>query len=390
MSIGQSFTTGNAMGIFQGVRALLSNPAFLAVAAPLAMVGGSLQAGANTVDQLRSFMITTQTGAYDVKGVRADARGIFSRLGLEPEAGLNMYGSFIKASGGRAMSQSELLAMTGITRSRDISPELLSQTSGFQRYSPTGGSGVDVVVGFERALQRLYPEDFKRKLVQLPEMMNVYNSLAHQMVYATGQVDSKTMTNFISSIQEGLGVEGINLQRHAQGMVRGFGRSSNNFTRMMQFGALREINPDISYQQALEIMEDPTKNPEYMRAFERRMRRMDPNTYRAWMSTMGLGAAESRKYYESGGFEEVFTSMQKRQDKTLPSMAESADKYYTEAREFQDTFKVFKDEIKDAIKSTAVDFAKSIEYFASGRFEREFSGLSSEAKKFILKSLVSH
>jgi hypothetical protein len=159
---------------------------------------------------------------------------------------------------------------------------------------------------------------------------------------------------------------------------------------MMQFGALREINPDISYQQALEIMEDPTKNPEYMRAFERRMRRMDPNTYRAWMSTMGLGAAESRKYYESGGFEEVFTSMQKRQDKTLPSMAESADKYYTEAREFQDTFKVFKDEIKDAIKSTAVDFAKSIEYFASGRFEREFSGLSSEAKKFILKSLVSH
>ena len=381
MATGQSFASGNMMGMLAGARGLMMNPAAAAILLPLAITGGGVAAGMNATEQLRSYMIATQTGASSILGERINRGGVFHNIGLETNEGMNLYGNVLRATGGMRVSENELLTLASVTRSRDISPELLNQTVGFQRYSNSGGA-MTVVTAFEKALQRLYPEDFKRKLVQLPEMMNVYNSLAQQMVQTTGGVNTEAMSAFISGIQGGFGVEGQNLQRYASGMMRGFGGSKNSFVRMMQFNALRRVNPNMSYQGALEALEDPTSNVDYMRVMERQMRSQGLTLYRSWMQSMGLGAKEARQAFESGDFEKAFEIMKSGKEKTIPSEKENLNKYFGEAQKYQSQVQSTLDEIKDLLKTEGIKIAEIFDLTFSGDFQEALKKLPDSPLRF--------
>lgn len=383
MNLGGAFATGNVGGIARSMMSFLTSPqglATLAVIAPIAAIGGSMAAGVSSTEKMRSYMIATQTPASLALFKRGSMGEIFPKIGLETEEGMNLYANILRSSGGANLSNNSLLALTSLTRARDVSPELLGQTIGFNRYS-NGGSALGVVSAFEQALSKKFGsgDEFKRKLVQLPEMMGVYNTLAQQMLQNTGRFNSNNLSNFVSGVGTAFGVEGVNLQRYATGITGMFSRSDNPFISKFQYAALRDINPDITRQQALEILEKPTDNPDYMRAMYRRMRGTnDMNIFRSWTQQMGgFGAAESRQMYESKSFEEFFSLIKQKQgNKTIPDDKEMMNKYFEDAKSFQNSVKTFIDSFKDLFTTGGIRVAADIEYFTSGQFKKDFGDLS--------------
>jgi hypothetical protein len=364
-----------------------------ATALPFAILTGGAMAGMDSTEQLRRYMMATQIpaggGGDNVLSRRVGYEGLFRRIGLGTEEGMNIYGDFMRSYGGGRLSENQLLTLASMTRARDISPELLGQTLGFQRYSNTG-SAATIVSSFESALRRLYPEEFKRKLVQLPEMIGVYNSLAQQMLQVTGAVNTQALSNFVVGVREGFGVEGANLQRYATGFLRGFSGSQNNYISKLQFSSLRQAyGRDLTYQESLERLEDPTASPEYMRAMAATMQRQGLPQFRAWVRSMGFGAREAREFYETGNFEKMIASMEAGTNKTVPSDKELMNTYYSEARSFQNDIKATIDIIKDAITTDGVEVALTLDYFTSGDFERDFKKLSPETRRGVLENLFT-
>lgn len=360
-AFGNSFASGNAMGMYAGMRGMMAagGAAGLAIGLPLALLGGGMYAGMNSTEQLHSYMVATQRGSTGIKDERVAREGMFTKIGYDTEEGMNVYGNILRSAGGRKMSENEMLALTSISRARDISPEMLNQTVGLQRY---GGDGAaQIVYSFERALQNLYPEEFKRKLVQLPEMMSVYNTIAQQTLQNVGSIDSNAISAFVTGIQGGLRVEGANLQRYASGIASGFGASNNNFIRKMQFASIREMDPDMGYQESLEVLEDPTKHPKYMRIMESKMRKFGLTPYRSWLKTMGIGAKKAGELFESGDLEQAFSLMEKSGKDKMPTDGELRDKYYTDAKLFQDTVGTALKDIKDILKTEGIKIAEIVE-----------------------------
>lgn len=285
----------------------------------------------------RDYAITTQTAG--ITGMvsardRFASGGVYQGMGMSTIEGMNFYASLAKSAGGDVGENIPMLA--GITRSRNVSPELLNQTLGFQRYSNEGSAG-GVVSSLELALKRIYPYDetFRRKLVQLPEFMGVYNSLAQQMLQTTGRVNSVALSGFVGGIAEGFGVEGVNLQRYAGNLMGGMKGSSNNFVRKMQFASMRQAYGNLSYQEMLEKLEDPTSNKEYMRVMYSNMQNQGLSVFRGWTQGMGFGAKESGNMFRSKEeFEKSLDNMGSGGNKTLPSQDKIMNNYYSEATKF--------------------------------------------------------
>ena len=331
MSTGGVLGAGDLSGLaMMGGRGLMSGMGGVGLAGGLGLAGGAgilaiiaaaISGNKRVFQEARDYAITTQTGGEALFGARnAFGEGnMFQAMGMSTYQGMNTYARMMRATGGRQMSMNDIIGLTGITRSRDVSEDLLAQTVGFQRYS-NSGNNTTVVTSFERALERIFPSEFKNKLVQLPEMMNVYNSLAQQMVQTTGYVNTAMLSGFVGGVREGFGVEGVNLQRYAGGMMRGFTGSDNNYLRKLQFASLRKAHGGgMDYQSALETLENPTSDIAYMQNFANIMKSQGLTQFRSWFKTMGLGAKEAREAFESNDFTKMFESMGKiNQDKTSP------------------------------------------------------------------------
>lgn len=352
----------------------------------LAILAAAISGNKRVFQEARDYAITTQTGGEDLFAARNNfgAGNMFQAMGMSTYSGMNMYARMMRATGGRQMSIDETLGLTGITRSRDISEDLLSQTIGYQRYSNTGNN-VSVVSSLERSLERIFGGEFRNKLVQLPEMMGVYNSLAQQMVQTTGYINSTALTGFVGGIREGFGVEGVNLQRFAGGMLKGFGGSDNNYLRKLQFASLRKANGGgLDYQSALETLENPTSDIAYMQNFANIMKRQGLTQFRSWFKSMGLGAKEAREAFESNDFTKMFEMMGKiNQDKTSPQADlnkyfQEAQRYTATAQETQDKLIEFFEKLMTKIGVTLEDdifkgTAKALKSTPSNNFNYSFS-----------------
>jgi hypothetical protein len=210
-------------------------------------------------------------------------------------------------------------------------------------------------------LERIFGGEFRNKLVQLPEMMNVYNSLAQQMVQTTGSVNTVMLSGFLGGVREGFGVEGVNLQRYAGGLMQGFRGSDNNYLRKLQFAALRKAHGGgMDYQSALETLENPTSDIAYMQNFANIMRSQGLTQFRSWFKTMGLGAKEAREAFESNDFTKMFESMGKiNQDKTSPQA--DLNKYFQEAQQYTATAQATQDRLVEFFEKIMTKMGVTLE-----------------------------
>jgi hypothetical protein len=325
----------------------------------LAAIAAALKGEDLILSEARDYAVATQTRGLEPMTAarrRFEGRG-FTEMDMGIHEAMNFYAGMNRAAGG-SLSEDITPTLAAITRSRDISPDLLKQTVGFQRYSNTGGAP-EIVSSFEQALRRIYPEEFQRKLVQLPEMMGVYNSLAQQMVQTTGVVNAEALSGFVGGVREGFGVEGVNLQRYAGGLMQGFRGSNNNFTRKMQFASMRQAYGDISYQETLERLERPYEYEDYMRSMYGNMKRLGLPAFRSWVrKDMNLGAKEAGEMFRSDKeFEQTLQSMGTKGNKTVPSQAELMNNYIKEAKDFYGKAETFEKEIKEFFTSILIKFS---------------------------------
>lgn len=329
----------------------------------LATIGAAWMGDKKLYQDARSYAVASQSGVGG--GALFSARDRFSgmgfsEIGMKTSEGMNFYSNVLKATGGsRLESQAAMLA--GITRSRDISPDLLNQTLGFSRYGGGGQGGANTVAVLEQALRRMYPDEFRRKLVQLPEMMGVYNSLAQQMLQTTGSVNQAAISSFVGGVSQGFGVEGANLQRYSGGILSGMKGSSNNFIRKMQFAAIRQAYGNKSYQESLEILEDPTSNPLYMRAMASNMRGLGLRPFSSWTKSMGFGDKESREAFESNSFDKMIKTLYSGENKTGPSQTEIMNSYYSEASNFYSNAEQFEKKIEEFFTKILTNFGLVME-----------------------------
>lgn len=371
-SMGGAAARGDLSGAaMAGGRGLLSAAGGMGGEAALGLGAGGLVLGIMAavlmgdklvMQRARDYAIATQTGGASLFRARDRfGRGMnFQEMGMSTFDAMNFNAMLAKATGGRNIGIEETRGLVGLTRSRAVSPELLGQTLGFQRYSNTGND-TTVVTAFEKALKRLYPDEFRRKLIQLPEMMGVYNSLAQQMLQTTGAVNTQALANFVSGVSEGFGVQGVNLQRLSTGFLRGFSSSHNNYIRKLQFSSLRKAYGNISYQESLERLQDPTASPEYMRIMAATMQRQGLPQFRAWMQSMGLGAREAGEYYKTGNFDKMIASMEAGKSKTAPDQKEVLNMYFKEAQQYYSKTEVMGDKIVEFMTNLLSKFGVSIE-----------------------------
>lgn len=343
MGAGGALSTGDIGGLAaMGGRGLMGSMAGVGLGGGLALAGGAgilaLIAGAfaankDIAQKTRPYMIASQTGTRGIFGEVSNYTDYgFNQIGMSPFEGMSFNADLRRASGGGKFDQNQMKGYAGLTRSREVSSELLNSIIANQRYS-TGGDAMAVATVLERTLEKIYPKEFKDKLIQLPEMMNVYNSLAQQMIQTTGYINSNQLSGFVGGVREGFGVEGVNLQRFAGGLMQGFRGSQNPYLRKFQFAAMRQAHPDYSYQQMLETLENPTSDVEYMRNYSTMMRKQGLTQFRSWFSQMGLGVKEARQAFDSGDFAKAFETMGKvNKDKTSPEV--DYEKFYKAAQDF--------------------------------------------------------
>lgn len=346
------------MGGGNMLRGAASNPYLLAGAGAAMFLGSVFKANKDIASNLRDYSITTQTPVSEIFSARRGFQGEgFAKMGMTVEEGLSGSTGFIRSTGGRALTKDQLIGLAGITKSRDVSSDLLSQTLGFSRYGDQG-SLVTVIGNLEETIRKTSDtdEDFKRRLVQLPEMMNVYNSLASQILQTTGSVNQSSLSGFIGGVSQSFGVEGVNLQRYSTGLRRAMGNTGNPYISAIQSKIIRQLNPNLSnqdlYQKFLEVQEDPTSDAGYMKSMYSEMQKRPYYEFRSWIKSAGLGSAEARDMY---GKSFDISKFEPKDEKATLSQ------YFSDATLYSAKTEKWQKEIKDLWTNFISNFAEEVE-----------------------------
>lgn len=342
--------TGGALlgGGMRMLGALATNPYAWIIGGILAGIGGTLVTNKNLGGNLRDYGVSHQMGLPEMVEYRKSISGSgYTRFGMTGNQLLKESLGYNRAMGGRDFSGQELTGLTAITKSRDVSSELLSQTIGYGRYSNSGNL-TTVITNLEDSIRKMYGgEEFKRKLIQLPEMMQVYNSLAAQMIATTGRVDQAKLSSFIGGVGSTFGVEGQNLQRYSSGIKGMMGNTGNRVIGSIQAELIRKKYPHLSgadlYQKMLEIQEAPQDNPWFMEGTWSGLQNwggyfgesVNPNFRSAAMKYGNFGAAEAREMFGKSLQFDYNTQQNTSQSEAFEKFAQAAEKFYSWTEKFE-------------------------------------------------------
>ncbi|MCK9543793.1 MAG: hypothetical protein M0R03_17375 [Novosphingobium sp.] len=357
ISTGKQVSEGNIGGaaVAGGARlaqTAFSNPYTAIGAIALLAAGGTFMANKALGENLRGYGVSSQMSINEVADFRKGfSQSEYTRFGMTGNELLTSSVGYNKALGGRSFSESQLTGLTAITKARDVSPELLSQTLGFSRYSNSGGM-TTVIQNLEDAIRKMYGgEDFKRKLIQLPEMMQVYNSLASQLIASVGEVNQGKLSSFVGGVGTTFGVEGQNLQRYSSGLKSMFSGGGNKFINTIQAEIIRRKFPELGgtdlYYKMQEIQEDPTSYSWFMKEMWNVMQdfgggQRESPEFMAWAKKVGgFGTKEARKLWKTDFDPTKFNSQQGVSD------TEQFNKYVDDASEFYTSSEVTTKKLAD-------------------------------------------
>ena len=365
VGIGSQIAQGDTGGAMMGggmslAKGAFSNPYTAVAAVALLAAGGTLLANKAMGENLRGYGLSTQQTLPEMAAFRKSLDGAgFTRYGMTGNELLTSSIGYNRALGGADLSGKQLTGLTAITKSRDVSEDLLGQTLGFSRYSNSGGL-TTVIKNLEDSIRKMYGgDDFKRKLVQLPEMMQVYNSLAAQMLSTTGSVNQGALSAFVGGVGGNFGVEGQNLQRYSSGLTKMFGKTNNRLVGSIQADIIRKKFPHLSggalYQKMLEVQEDPTSNQWFMEEMWGRMQQFGGSggstpspEFRSWAQQSGFGAKEIREkmWGKNIGFSGYNSNAKTDDAKNFESFIKDASQFYSAAEELDAKKKDLLEDIK--------------------------------------------
>lgn len=347
---------GASVGAGMGMaRTAFSNPYTAIGAVALLAAGGTMLANKALGENLRGYGVSSQMSISEMADFRKSIKGSgYTGFAMTGNELLGTSVGYNKALGGRDFTGEELTGLTAVTKARDVNAEMFSQTLGFSRYSNSGGL-TTVIQNLEDSIRKMYGgDDFKRKLVQLPEMMQVYNSLASQMISTVGEVNQQKLSSFVGGVGSTFGVEGQNLQRYSSGLKNMFGGGGNKFIGSIQSEIIRRKFPQLGgsdlYQKMLEVQQDPTSHPWFMEEMWNVMQswgggeKMSPE-FRTWAKSGGFGAKEAKKMWGTEFESTKFNSQEGSSDKeTFKKFVNDAEKYYAETEK---SFKKIEDKTED-------------------------------------------
>lgn len=216
-------------------------------------------------------------------------------LGIGQKEAIEMMSMFT-GSAKRFVGGSEFAGLAGMGVTRGISNEQIAQLLSLQRYS--GVSPFGAVSGFENFTGN-------RGLLRVPELLDSYLRVANQILQKTGRIDAISLQQTMMSIGKSYGVQGVNLDRMVGNLSTVSGTTTNPILRAMQMETLRSLNPNMSTWEMQGVLENPTANPQYMKAFVNRMSKFGGGgdwTKFALMN-MGFGSYSDIEKITSGQFQ---------------------------------------------------------------------------------------
>ncbi len=260
-------SSGGVGGVISGVGGVISGVGSM-FSLPMALVAGLATVTKMTDSyqrELSKFSVSTQQPMWFANILATGLRD--SSLGLSSSEAMDKISSFTPAAG-RIVMGDELYGLIGAQLSRSISDQQISQLLSIQRYS--GGSSINSIAGFEDYLRKN-----NQSIVKLPEILTSYLQVANQILQKTGRIDSTSLQQTMMSIGKSYGVEGINLDRLTNNLLNVSGSGvSNPVLRSIQMETLRSLYPNMSTWQMQGILENPTQDPNYMKAFIDRAKNM--------------------------------------------------------------------------------------------------------------------
>jgi len=285
-----SSMSGGLAGTISGVGMMVGGP--MAIIGGLAMLANMTK---GYQQNLRQFAVSTQLPASVANMMAPGFRN--SALGMSSNEMMAKSGLFT-SNAGKWIMGGELSGLMGAQISRGLSDQQMAQLLSIQRYS--GTSALGTVSGFEN-----YMKAGNKSLIKLPELLSSYLSIANSILQKTGRVDAISLQQTMMSVGKSYGVQGIGLDRMMNNLTTVSGNSSNSILRAIQMETLRSMNPNMTTWQMQGILENPTKNPEYMKQFINRMSKFGGggDWTKFALLNMGFGSTSEIEKIVGGNFE---------------------------------------------------------------------------------------
>lgn len=186
-------------------------------------------------------------------------------LGVSGTEVLNKKAAF-SVSAGRKLSDDETKAYMGVTMSRGISDQQISQLLNISRYSNRSPLGTKE--DFESYINKT-----GKSLVRLPEILETYLRVSNEILNRTGRVDARGVQQSIMSVGNSYGVSGLQLDRTMSGLTQLSTLSDNPVLLSIQQQAFRKLYPGKGPIDMLKALQNPTEDPKLMEEIRGRMSR---------------------------------------------------------------------------------------------------------------------
>lgn len=247
-----SMMTGGLGGIASGGLMMLGAGGLAAMLASMLI---------NTVKERQNALVNF-AAVSDISNSEAVMRSASFRhvgLGLDPITSAQKALSYSRASGlDLTGSGKDVFGIAGLQIARGFSDQQIQQLLAIQRYSGKSIFG-----------QTSNLEEYTRRrdgnIIKLPELIDQYLKTANEILNRTGQVNPESIQRILTSVGSSYGVSGVPLDRMASGIMNLGKDQGSGVMRAFRMETLRKMYPGMSTWEMMGRMEDPTRDPRYLK-----------------------------------------------------------------------------------------------------------------------------
>lgn len=210
-------------------------------------------------------------------------------LGMNAGEYLNRRAEIIRSSGGRILGATpddptgtrEANSLMAVQRGYGISEQVIDRAAGNLRFTTQGerqeGDSSTSLSGIIRLFDNTLRDEgrsFAEIASTIEESLNTFNRTVERTLDKAGEVDAGKIATILSSIREGTGMQGRQLER-VQEAVTGQNVSQDPVTQALLMRVAREVSPEATtYPELMSVIEQMSSNSELQRAFLERLQDM--------------------------------------------------------------------------------------------------------------------
>lgn len=238
----------------------------------------------------RLYTQTTGSTMREAQQVGFGEGGFAARdLGMNAGEYLNRRAEIIRSSGGRILGATpddptgtrEANSLMAVQRGYGISEQVIDRAAGNLRFTTQGerqeGDSSTSLSGIIRLFDNTLRDEgrsFAEIASTIEESLNTFNRTVERTLDKAGEVDAGKIATILSSIREGTGMQGRQLER-VQEAVTGQNVSQDPVTQALLMRVAREVSPEATtYPELMSVIEQMSSNSELQRAFLERLQDM--------------------------------------------------------------------------------------------------------------------